>query len=137
MPDTPLNPDALEAMSRVMNPPAWSLIDRYPEDELVIMTKEAELCKAEKLARAYVAVAQPELLANSKPNQNLEFVNSVEELDQLPVGSVVRGGEDDLVGEKIRFSPYLPHWCTIGEEVEADKRDLLPAAVLYRPEVKP
>lgn len=122
MPDTPLNPDALEAMSRVMNPLAWGMIDRYPEDELVIMTKEAELSKAEKLARAYVAVAQP-------------VVNSVEELDALPVGSVVRGGEYDLVGEKIRHSPYPPHWCTIGEEVEAYERDLLPARVLYRPEV--
>ncbi len=72
----------------------------------------------------HLAVAQP-------------VVNSVEELDKLPVASVVRGGEDDLVGEKIRHSPYPPHWCTIGEEVEADERDLLPATVLYRPEVKP
>ncbi|TFH57309.1 hypothetical protein [Glutamicibacter arilaitensis] len=74
-------------------------------------------------ARVAPAVAQPE-------------VNSVEELDQLPVGSVVRGGEYDLVGEKIRHSPYPPHWCTIGEEVEAYERDLLPARVLYRPEVE-
>lgn len=108
MPDTPLNPDGVRAA-----------------EELMIRTDritKINYLDAERIISAYLAAALPE-------------VTSVEELDQLPVGSVVRGGEDDLVGEKIHFRPYLPHWCTIGEEVEADKRDLIPARVLYRPVV--
>lgn len=120
----PLNPDALEAMSREIAPNLWEIIDRHHDNPRTPDYRKYVLAKAEKLASDYLAAAQPE-------------VTSVEELDQLPVGSVVRGGVDDLVGEKIRFNPYLPHWCTIGEEVEADKRDLLPARVLYRPSEQP
>lgn len=105
--NTPLNPDArraaFEAVQDIDGPASIGSM------EIVDVA-----------VSAYLAVAQP-------------VVSSVEELDALPVGSVVRGGEDDLIGEKIRFSPYLPHWCTTGEEEEADKRDLLPARVLYLP----
>lgn len=107
----PLNPDGvLNAMDTLM-----------AETDADARAAEWARKVTTRVLEGYLAVALPE-------------VTSIEELDQLPVGSVVRGGEDDLVGEKIRFSPYLPHWCTIGEEVEADKRDLLPARVLYRPE---
>lgn len=103
-----LNEDALEAAADTLAA-CWHESSKPLDDARLTIT-------------AYLAVAQP-------------VVNSVEELDALPVGSVVRGGEYDLVGEKIRHSPYPPHWCTIGEEVEAYERDLLPARVLYRPEV--
>lgn len=73
----PLNPVALEAMSRAMNPLAWDMIDRYPEDELVIMTKEAELSKAEKLALAYLSAlpAQPGTVTISLNREQLDALD--------------------------------------------------------------
>ena len=116
----PLNPDAIASMARIHFESGRT--DHRKWEHLYPEIQETLIAEMRPYAESALAVAQP-------------VVNSVEELDALPVGSVVRGGEDDLVGEKIRLSPYLPHWCTIGEEVEADKRDLLPARVLYRPEV--
>ncbi|MGQ3384480.1 hypothetical protein [Glutamicibacter sp. TV12E] len=77
MPEKNLHPDALEAMSRVMNPPAWGMIDRYPEDELVIMTKETELSKAEKLAAAYLSAlpAQPDTVTISLNSEQLDALD--------------------------------------------------------------
>lgn len=109
----PLNPDAVSSIADVILRHCGGYVD----------TTRADAERAAKAVLRSLAVAQP-------------VVTTLEELDALPVGSVVRGGEDDLIGEKIRFSPYLPHWCTTGEEVEADKRDLLPARVLHRPEVE-
>ena len=118
MTNTPLNPDALAQLIMWKELPFGGNPDNYIRLDANAAHKVIELLKS------HLAVAQP-------------VVNSVEELDALPVGSVIRGEEDDLVSEKIRHSPYLPYWVTTGEEEEADKRDLLPARVLYRPEVKP
>lgn len=86
--------------------------------------------------RAYLAAAQPELQANSKPNQNFEVVKSVEELDQLPMHSYVQGNDGfkhakdwdggwHLIVNRPSSAPHL------SGSIE------LPALVLYRPEVKP
>lgn len=174
MPEQNLNPDALEAMSRVMNPHAWGLIDRYPEDELVIMTKEAELAKAEKLAAAYLSALPtlPKLdqrsqrmvlgkligkalhqcgisvtYAFSGPNELFDVagillseypalasaqpdtVDSVEELDKMPVLSVIRT-DKGWVYERRGLG-----WMTTGLSDVADLSTniLFPATVLYRP----
>jgi len=63
-----------------------------------------------------------------------DTVNSVEELEAMPVGSVIRGGKWEHVAEKIANSPFIPYWWTTGCDYEADPRYLLPAIVLYRPE---
>ncbi|WP_413456051.1 hypothetical protein ACLQ8T_06115 [Glutamicibacter sp. FR1] len=108
------------------------MIERYPEDELVIMTKEAELSKAEKLARAYVAVAQP-------------AVNRAEELDALPVGSVIADLYDDRGDAPVVLCKALNRdwaalttgtqngrqWWTSAEIAHVARR----LRVLHRPEV--
>lgn len=145
---TPLNPDALEAMSRVMNPPAWLMIDREPEDELVIMIKERELSMAEKLAAAYLAADKPEATrdqciklgsliekalrqcgisvtyAISGPSELGDVawillreyptlavaqpvVNSVEELDALPAGSLARSGGREFYKTSYIERPWI------------------------------
>ncbi|ALG28041.1 hypothetical protein AOZ07_02860 [Glutamicibacter halophytocola] len=119
---TPLNPDALNKAKDAFDEAMGINLDNHREPWYMQAPVEYRNIGVEPAVSTYLAVAQP-------------VVNSVEELDALPVGSVVRGGEYDLVGEKIRHSPYPPHWCTIGEEVEAYERDLLPARVLYIPEV--
>ncbi|MGP9031538.1 hypothetical protein ACT17S_00485 [Glutamicibacter mysorens] len=73
-------------------------------------------------ARAHLASAQP-------------MVTSMEELDALKVGAVIRTEATEQIVEKMRHSPYLPYWIASGEDDEASMRDLLPARVLYRPEV--
>ena len=118
--NTPLNPDALASMARIHFESGRT--DHRKWEHLYPEIQDTLIAEMRPYAEAVLAVAQPE-------------VNSVEELDQLPVGSVIRGEEDDLVSEKIRHSPYLPYWVTTGNEVEADERDLFPARVLYRPEV--
>lgn len=57
---TPLNPDALEAAYIAVSDESW-------------LSARAARAVASAAVSAYLAVAQPEVLANSKPNQNLEF----------------------------------------------------------------
>jgi len=126
----PLNEEALEAMSRVMNPDAWATIDRHPDDDLTIMTKKAELSKAEKLAAAYLS-AVPD-----------DIVTTLEELDALPAGSVIitRGGRVWTAFEpRVSFGFEYCRWmCPDGGYVR-DKGwfSNLPARVLYRPKANP
>lgn len=114
MPDTPLNPDALEAATR-----AVSLAERE-------MHTNESLGKQRHIARravsAYLAAALPE-------------VSSVEELDQLPHGAIVLDADDDPMmlspdgegnADWVRF--YDPGWY--GSDHVA-----LPARVLYSPGV--
>lgn len=69
----PLNPDALSRASDTIS-------DRYDGNGYEGTADEI----AEDAIRAYLAAAQPEVLANSKPNQNLEFaqpeVNTTERI---------------------------------------------------------
>ena len=120
---TPLNEEALEAMSRVMNPNVWHTIDRFPDDELVVMTKQEELSKAKKLAEAYLSAVPA------------DTVNSVAELDALKDGAIII--DDD--GDVMRYTSKTDsgnHWEVMGTE-EWYSSAALPATVLYRPEMKP
>ena len=71
MTNTPLNPDAIKAARLVYG--------GLTECEAASDCDECQV-EAGEIIRAYLAVAQSELQANSKPKQNFEVVNSVEEL---------------------------------------------------------
>lgn len=79
-----------------------------------------------------------ELQANSKPEPNFEVVSSVEELEALPVGTILR----DYVGLALHKRQTSNWWVTNGER-ELTSGDLAEEIadtactyrVLYRPEV--
>ena len=109
----PLNPDGvLNAMDTLMA--ETDTDERATEWAHKVTTRVLE---------GYFAVAQPE-------------VNSVEELDQLPVGTVVYA--NNHIGTAERFDVG---WMGCGNTAAWSSpvlaRDGLPASVLYRPEVKP
>lgn len=118
MPDTPLNPDALEAAAHAVTMAAGACgVELYGADEDIF---------AERAVTAYLAVAQPE-------------VNSVEELDALPEGTILRDSYGFALHKRV-----ANWWITNGasnltSEVLAD--EIADTAhtytVLYRPEVKP
>lgn len=88
MPDTPLNPDALDkaaAAARI----AWSGRTDWNGAPNSVQIEYRNLAHAAVVA--YLTVAQPE-------------VNSVEELEALPVGSVVRSG-----GREFYKTSYIEH----------------------------
>lgn len=123
MPDTPLNPDALEAAARallaVQQPDvsadyAWNAQFDDGREEL---RKEAAATVS-----AYLAAALPE-------------VTSVEELDQLPDRSVVLDA-DGAACQRNGFGMDGNCWDSMGEEM-LSRHIPLPARVLYRPAVKP
>ncbi|MGP9033657.1 hypothetical protein ACT17S_11365 [Glutamicibacter mysorens] len=127
MPDTPLNPDALEAASRTVHPGYWNLIDKYPEERIAQKSKSNLIEEAHSTVSAYLAVAQPE-------------VNSVEELDALPVGTVVLstayvakqdGYEYPCAFQKL----YTGEWHRGGRLSDTHPDYFLPARVLCHPEV--
>lgn len=120
MPDTPLNPDALEAAAKAL----WEWWNpELPWEENDDRTKEQwrdEMAKA--ALSAYLAVAQPE-------------VKSVEELDALPIGTVVYA--NNHIGPAERFDiGWMGCGNTAAWSSPVLARDGLPARVLYRPEVK-
>ncbi|WP_404291593.1 hypothetical protein [Glutamicibacter arilaitensis] len=85
-----------------------------------------------------IAVAHPEVLTNSKPNQNLVFVNSVEEVQAMPGESVLLDAEQNVL-QLIRIdSPYPPRWYGTDQDEDEGLMHIevkLPARVLYRPVV--
>jgi len=105
----PLNPDALSRASDTIS-------DRYDGNGYEGTANEI----AEDAIRAYLAVAQP-------------VVNSVEELDALPVGTVViingtmfQADDRDVYGTM---------WSRVRDIDACSSESLaLPARVLYRPE---
>ena len=112
MPDTPLNPDGVLA--------ATEAIYALPLGIGKVMAERY----AQEAVSAYLAVAQPE-------------VNSLEELDALPVGSLIMMSgvvapflhTDD--GWESTRTPGKPVWDY------TNNPHYFPARVLYRPEVKP
>lgn len=122
MPDTPLNPDALEAASRTVHPGYWKLIDKYPEESVTQKSKSNLIEEARSTVSAYLAAALPE-------------VTSVEELDQLPDRSVVLDA-DGAACQRNGFGMDGNCWDSMGEEM-LSRHIPLPARVLYRPAVKP
>lgn len=127
MPNTPLNPDALEAA-------ADAVIDASFGQEL----PEAPIDLATAAVSAYLAVAQPE-------------VNTVEELDQLPHGAVIMatGGNWNPEHPELFLKCGYKHapWMALdpsdrddGENLESSGAVLRwrcdgEARVLHRPEV--
>lgn len=117
MPDTPLNPDALENAADVIwmntrNESGVCDADRRTDDYATIEAITSVAIKE------YLAVAQPE-------------VNSVEELDQLPHETVIRDSED-FVFERIVQHGKDPEWWSTTDFLNETKVTL-PARVLYRP----
>lgn len=114
MPDTPLNPDALEAGHEAYRRAYFK--DGAP----------APRC-FEKGLSAYLAAALPE-------------VTSVEELDQLPIGSAVLS-EKYIAQQEAEEYPcvfqklYTGDWHRGGRSSDTHPDYFLPARVLYRPEV--
>ena len=124
MPNTPLNPDALEAGAKallaVQQPEvsadyAWNVQFEEGRNELRNETRAA--------ASAYLAVALP-------------VVNSVEELDKLPVGSVILDGDPCVLQMVEKSSIVGSEWAIANaEHIYTTGKITLPARVLYRPEV--
>ncbi|MGP5689754.1 hypothetical protein [Glutamicibacter ardleyensis] len=127
MPNTPLNPDALETAARatyeMRNPESWA----HSWEELDPEEREEEWVKpARTVATAYLAVAQP-------------VVNSVEELDALPVGSVFMDSDKDWAYQIIsNGEPGREGRVIVGAGLEEDfgaDELVFPLTVLRRPEV--
>lgn len=111
MTDTPLNTGAL-AHARSATFDCWE--NGGNMDDLAECTIEA-----------YLAVARP-------------VVNSVEELDALPVGSVILDGDPCVLQMVEKSSIVGSEWAIANEEhIYTTGKITLPARVLYRPEVKP
>ena len=113
----PLNPDALEDAADVI----W--MRAHGEHGVCRADRERGSYRiavdaAEEAISAYLAVAQP-------------VVNSVEELDALPHGSVILNSLEEAV------SKYGDDWYFPGIKHRFATVASLPARVLYRPEVKP
>ncbi|MBM7767340.1 hypothetical protein [Glutamicibacter nicotianae] len=75
----PLNPDALEAVAHERYEARRSFEGLPPWEDLLERNRKAEIRGLGNIVSAYLAAAQPE-------------VNSVEELDALPAGTLVRAG---------------------------------------------
>lgn len=96
MPNTPLNPDALEAMSREIDPDWWQIIERFPDDLLAPKYREIAISKAERFIRAYLAVAQPVVSSvESLPAKMrmLAWEGGEIEIGEIPEGHVLVGFE--------------------------------------------
>lgn len=94
--------------------------------------------EAQDQLKTRLAFAQPEVQANSKPNQNFEVVNSVEELEALPVQSVIEDDDGSIFeiihnGEQNSDGTFYREYLMTGEDhpytVEVVR---LPATVLKR-----
>lgn len=114
MTNTPLNPDALANLRL--------LADRATEEVRHAVIEPDVLHKL----LDHLAAAQP-------------VVNSVEELDALPLGTIIEDSDDDCVLQALeRGSIMGTEWYIPGIEKIFTSKDVeLPARVLYRPEVKP
>lgn len=121
MPDTPLNPAALEKACKSL----WESRGNYPRKWENVNPETAIFLRSKviKYVSAYLTVAQPE-------------VNSVEELEALPMHTYVQGNDGfkhakdwnggwHLIVNRPSSAPHL------SGSIE------LPARVLYRPEMKP
>lgn len=65
-----------------------------------------------------------------------QTITSIEELDTLPVGTVVRS-DMGIVWEKDEYTedPEFPWWCSPGDSHQYPTRRIsLPATILYEPD---
>jgi len=104
----PLNPDALEAAARALVGCAFSKSPKV--EELKDARWELWERDAHAAVSAYLAAVQPEVLANSKPNQNLEFaqpeVNSVALFDAWEAGATYGHNAEGRLIDKLECNPY-------------------------------
>lgn len=134
MPDTPLNPDALEAALAWFAQAVAEVDVKFADDgtrpgdywtgyrtaknEIADLLTEPKLIS--KAVKAGIAVALPE-------------VTSVEELHQLPSGSIVRASGGSAWK---KFGSGWGAWFKAGDSLDYEASIVaLPARVLYRPEV--
>lgn len=121
MPDTPLNPDALEAVARERYESRRSFEDLPPWEDLLERNRKAEIRALGNRVSAYLAAAQP-------------VVNSVEELDALPAGSIIFYDEGfTIIAAKKSY--YDGEWYVTGCNEYRRTDTLFPATVMHRPEV--
>lgn len=124
--NTPLNTDAVTAVARALNEAGWTCYEGGMEPGKYDGCEDCqEVCNelARKALAAYLAVAQP-------------VVNSVEELDALPVGSVILDGDPCVLQMVEKSSIVGSEWAIANEEhIYTTGKITLPARVLYRPEV--
>ena len=125
MPDTPLNPDALTQRD-IMAGQIGAWIDEW--DDGKADTGHVATHIANRLAESGVAT-----LAATQPE-----VNSVEELDALPIQSIVLDSDDDDPLQLVDDGEGGSYWVRFGDTGFYSTADIiLPATVLYIPEVKP
>lgn len=146
MTNTPLNPDALEAAGEAIatrngfgyaqfshkgdaNAAVRAYLVSLPVARLELTNAEWQEFQAIPdqgySHRAWVDARLAERVATAQP-----VVNSVEELDALPTGTVVRDGDGDV------WERWIRSWKTIGviHEFVGAEAIILPASVLYCPE---
>lgn len=77
-----LNQDALETMSREIDPDWWQIIDNYPGDLATPRYRKTALDKAERYARAYLAALPVEYAGlhkhaglDTKDEDDVEFMS--------------------------------------------------------------
>lgn len=126
---TPLNPDALEAAARAANEEGWTCFEGSGEPGDYDNCEDCQRVDkktATAIVTAYLAAAQP-------------VVNSVEELDALPEGTILR----DSYG--LALNKRTANWWVTNGENNLPSEDLADEiagtahtyTVLYRPVVKP
>lgn len=119
MPDTPLNPDAIEAVMVKLFPhhvgigPNAGLLS----ESVARGARE----HVESIVSAYLSVAQPE-------------ITSIEELVELPLGSLIQDSSGETL---LRFDGPNYDWVTGGDGRYnmAVQGLYLPARVIFRPKV--
>lgn len=126
MPNTPLNPDAIHAVM-VKLLPAYVGIGPNAGRFSEAVTRNARE-HIENVVSAYLEVAQPVLTTQ-------------EELDSMPHETVIRDSQDFVFEGIVQRGMDLEWWCTtdfLNELNELNEtKVILPARVLFIPEVKP
>lgn len=128
MTNTPLNPDAVTVVARALNEAGWTCYEGGMEPGNYDKCEDCqEVC--DKIARKALAA-----LSATQP-----VVNSVEELDALPLGTVIQDSDDGCILQALeRGSIMGTEWYVPGvEEIYTSASVELPARVLYRPGDKP
>lgn len=170
----PLNPDALEAASRAIDPEAWEVVDKHRGDPGAERLRASLISEATAQVSVYLAAALPEVTQSEElsiligdvktaidhehidPREFIDLndvlwaleaqvvpeVTSVEELDQLPIGSAVLS-EKYIAQQEDEEYPcvfqklYTGDWHRGGRSSDTHPDYFLPARVLYRPSEAP
>lgn len=119
MPNTPLNPDAIEAMSREIDPDWWQIIDGYPDEIRVPHYRKTALDKAERFARAYLTADQP-VVTGEQINRAGWTCDGIHEPGSYATCEDCRGACDDLASfyNQMRITPNASGPWTYRPEVK-------------------